>query len=75
MGQRVLPHMGDEALIMFENSQSQRPVIVGFLYNELTKPPFNLKKNPYLMGIKTSYNAMSLRMWYIATIELAMSTW
>lgn len=48
-----LPHVDQEALIIYENGDPNKPCIIGAFYNGDMLPPFNLKKNPETNGIRT----------------------
>lgn len=45
-GSMFLPRPGDEVIVAFEDGDPDRPLIVGCVYNELSKPKLNPKDHP-----------------------------
>lgn len=48
-----LPRIGQEVLVMFEEGNPDRPIIVGSVYNAEQMPPYTLPDNQTQSGIKT----------------------
>ena len=53
-GMISIPRVGQEVVIQFENGDPDRPMVVGALYNNVTKPPYALPDNKTMTGIKTN---------------------
>ncbi len=53
-GMIAIPRMGQEVVIQFEEGDPDRPICTGMLYNEATKPPYELPANKTQSGVKTN---------------------
>jgi len=49
-----IPRMGQEVVVQFEDGNPDRPIIIGMLYNEAKKHPFDFPANMTQSGIKTN---------------------
>ncbi|MEX0970437.1 MAG: type VI secretion system tip protein TssI/VgrG [Paracoccaceae bacterium] len=49
-----IPRIGQEVVVQFEEGNPDRPVIIGMLYNEAKKHPFEFPANMTQSGIKTN---------------------
>jgi type VI secretion system secreted protein VgrG len=50
----VIPRIGDEVAIVFEEGDPDRPLCIGSLYNGANKVPYKLPENMTQTGIKTN---------------------
>ena len=53
-GMIAVPRMGQEVVIQFEEGDPDRPICTGMLYNDTTKPPYDLPANQTQSGLKTN---------------------
>ena len=53
-GMMAVPRMGQEVVIQFEEGDPDRPICTGMLYNDTTKPPYELPANQTKSGLKTN---------------------
>jgi type VI secretion system secreted protein VgrG len=48
------PRRGDEVLVSFQNGDIDCPIVIGSAYNSDNPPTYDLTKDPYKSGIKTT---------------------
>jgi len=49
-----IPRIGQEVVVQFEEGNPDRPIVIGMLYNEAKKHPFDFPANMTQSGIKTN---------------------
>ncbi|MDC8757072.1 type VI secretion system Vgr family protein [Janthinobacterium fluminis] len=52
-GQMALPRVGQEVLVQFLDGNVDHPIIVGGVYNNTHRPPWNLPEQLSLMGLRS----------------------
>lgn len=52
-GQYILPEVGDEVLVAFENNNLDNPIVIGSLYNGASKQSDTYDADNYIKNIKT----------------------
>ncbi|QDU61473.1 Phage-related baseplate assembly protein [Planctomycetes bacterium Pan216] len=52
-GANVIPRVGQEVVVAFEEGDPERPLIVGSVYNATQRPPFTLPEERTRMGIRS----------------------
>jgi type VI secretion system secreted protein VgrG len=52
-GAIFIPRVGDEIVVAFQEGDPDRPLVVGSVYNEERKPPYDLPANKTQSGIKS----------------------
>lgn len=48
-----IPRIGQEVIVQFIQGDPDRPLVIGSVYNERQKPPYNLPNEAYSSGIKS----------------------
>lgn len=52
-GTQFIPRIGDEVVVAFIDTDPDRPIIIGSVYNEANQEPYKLPDNQNISGLKT----------------------